>query len=82
MPSDIVIMMTVRIHLEQSNASYAAALPFIGLTVTVAALPLLARLLFHKRAEVAAPQVRDWMNTHSWLINIIACLIFIVIIIV
>jgi hypothetical protein len=23
------------------------------------------------------PKVRDWMNTHSWLVNIIACGIFI-----
>ncbi|WP_462204008.1 GAP family protein [Frankia sp. CcWB3] len=81
MPSDIVIMMTVGIHLQQNNASYAAALPFIGMTVTVAALPLLARVLFHRRAEAAAPRVRDWMNTHSWLINIIVCIIFIALII-
>jgi hypothetical protein len=26
------------------------------------------------------PAVRDWMDSHSWLINIICCLIFIVII--
>jgi hypothetical protein len=26
------------------------------------------------------PQVREWMNTHSWLVNIIACVIFIVLI--
>ena len=80
MPSDIVIMMTVGIHLEQNNASYVDALPFIGLTVVVAALPLLVRLLFRERAEAAAPQVRDWMNTHSWLVNIVACLVFIVLI--
>jgi hypothetical protein len=23
------------------------------------------------------PKVRDWMNTHSWLVNIIVCGIFI-----
>jgi hypothetical protein len=26
------------------------------------------------------PKVRDWMNTHSWVVNIIACGIFIVLI--
>lgn len=80
MPSDIVIMLTVAVNLEQNDAGVADALPFIALTVLVAALPLLARLVFHRRAETAAPGVRDWMNTHSWLVNIIACAIFIVLI--
>jgi hypothetical protein len=26
------------------------------------------------------PKVRDWMNTHSWLVNIIVYVIFIVLI--
>ncbi|MFF4233763.1 GAP family protein [Streptomyces sp. NPDC001820] len=80
MPSDLVIMATVGIHLETHGASYAEALPFIALTVLVAALPLLGLLLFHKRAEAAMPRARDWLNTHSWLVNIIVYLIFIVII--
>ncbi|MFC5749641.1 GAP family protein [Actinomadura rugatobispora] len=80
MPSDIVIMLTVGAHLEQHHLGVVAALPFLGLTVLIAALPLLALLLFHKRAERAMPGVRTWMNTHSWLINIICCLIFILII--
>jgi len=80
MPSDIVIMLTVGANLDQHNSSLAAALPFIAATVLVAALPLLAFLLFHRRAERAMPKVRDWMNTHSWLINIIVCVIFIVLI--
>ncbi|GAA2665667.1 GAP family protein [Streptomyces vastus] len=80
MPSDIVIMLTVGVHLEQSDSGYAHALPFIALTVLVAAIPLLARLLFHRRAEAAAPAVREWVSTHGWLVNIIACAIFIVLI--
>ena len=23
------------------------------------------------------PRVRDWMNTHSWVINIFVCLVFV-----
>ncbi len=80
MPSDIVIMTTVGVHLVQAGSSYAEALPFIGLTTLVAALPLLVRLLFGRHAEAAMPKIRDWMNTHSWLVNIIACVIFIVLI--
>ena len=46
----------------------------------IAALPLLVYLLFRSRAQRVMPQVREWMNTHSWLVNIIACGIFIVLI--
>jgi hypothetical protein len=70
----------VGVHLEQSDSGYAHALPFIALTVLVAAIPLLARLLFHRRAESAAPAVRGWVSTHGWLVNIIACAIFIILI--
>lgn len=80
MPSDLVVMMTVGVHLERTDSAFAEALPFIGLTTLIAALPLLAFLLFHRRAETAMPGVRDWMNTHSWLINIMACVVFIVLI--
>jgi hypothetical protein len=80
MPSDIVIMLTVGMNLEHNNAGVPAAIPFIAATVLVAALPLLAFLLFQKRAASAMPAVRDWMNSHSWLINIIVCLIFVAII--
>ncbi|QXJ22654.1 GAP family protein [Actinomadura graeca] len=80
MPSDLVVMLTVGAHLEQHDLGVAAALPFIGLTVLVAALPLLLLLLVHRRAVRAMPAVRTWMNTHAWLINIICCLVFIVLI--
>jgi hypothetical protein len=46
----------------------------------IAALPLLFFLVFHHRAVRAMPSVRDWVNSHSWLVNIIACLIFVVLI--
>ncbi|MGI5375124.1 GAP family protein [Streptomyces sp. CA-251387] len=80
MPSDIVVMLTVGTHLGQTDANFAEALPFIAATVLIAALPLLFLLVFHHRATAAMPHVREWMNTHSWLINILACVIFIVLI--
>jgi hypothetical protein len=80
MPSDLVVMLTVGVNLEQNDASLASALPFIGLTVLVAALPLLAYLLFRTRAQRAMPKVRDWMNDTSWLVNVIVCAIFILLI--
>jgi Sap, sulfolipid-1-addressing protein len=49
-------------------------------TILVAALPLIGFLLFHRRARRAMPKVRDWMNANSWLVNIVVCYIFIVLI--
>jgi threonine/homoserine/homoserine lactone efflux protein len=80
MPSDLIIMLTVGTNLAQNNAGLVAALPFIGATVLVAALPLLFFLLFHRRAETFMPKVRDWMNSNSWLVNIIVCGVFIALI--
>ena len=81
MPSDIIVMLTVATNLEQNGDSLAAAVPFILLTTLIAALPLLGYLLFHRRAVGAMPKLRDWMNSNSWLVNIIVCVIFIVLII-
>ena len=80
MPSDLIIMMTVGTNLAQNNASFLAALPFLAATVLVAALPVLFYLLFRSRAQQAMPKVRDWMITHSWLVNIIVCGVFIALI--
>jgi threonine/homoserine/homoserine lactone efflux protein len=81
MPSDVIILLTVGTNLAQSDASFSEALPFIGATVLVAALPLLAYVLFHRRAVTAMPKVRDWMNANAWAVNIIVCVIFIVLIV-
>ena len=80
MPSDIIVMLTVATNLVQNDEGFVEALPFIGLTALIAALPLLGFLLFHRRAVRAMPKLRDWMNANSWLVNIIVCLIFIVLI--
>jgi hypothetical protein len=79
-PSDFVVLMTVGVNLAQHNAPLLAAVPFIAATIFLAALPALAYLLFRRRAEVAMPKVRDWMNSHSWLVNIIVYFVFIVLI--
>ncbi|GAA3961789.1 hypothetical protein GCM10023085_50290 [Actinomadura viridis] len=81
MPSDIMVMLTVGAHLEQVDAGLGSALPFVGLTVLVAATPLLALVLFHRHAAHAMPRVREWMNSHAWVINVVTCLIFIALIV-
>ena len=79
-PSDLVILVTVGINLAQQNASLVGAVPFIVATILIAALPMLSYLLFRRRAERAMPKVRDWMNTNSWLVNIIVYVVFILLI--
>ena len=79
-PSDFIILLTVGTNLAQNNARLLAALPFIALTILIAALPVLFYLLFRRRAQRAMPKVRDWMNANSWLVNIIVYVIFIVLI--
>src|SRR5688500_15681574 len=79
-PSDFVVLMTVGINLVQNDASLLSALPFVVTTILIAALPVLSYLLFHRRAVRAMPKVRDWMNSHSWLVNIIVYVIFILLI--
>src|SRR5688500_11507285 len=76
-PSDLVILVTVGVNLAQNNASLLGAMSFIAATILIAALPVLSYLLFRRRAELAMPKVRDWMNTHSWLVNIIVYVVFI-----
>jgi hypothetical protein len=80
MPSDLVIAMTTGTHLQSEGHAYADAVPFIGLTTLIAALPLIFYLLFRRRATVAMPKVRDWMNANSALVNIAVYVIFIVLV--
>jgi hypothetical protein len=80
MPSDLVIAMTTGAHLQSEGHAYSAALPFIGLTALIAALPVLFYLLFRRRATVAMPKVRDWMNANSAWVNIAVYVIFVVLI--
>jgi hypothetical protein len=76
-PSDFVILLTTGVYLGSNDLPFVDALPLIGLTTLIAALPLLGYTLFRRSAEVAMPKARDWMNTHSWVVNIAVYVIFI-----
>jgi Sap-like sulfolipid-1-addressing protein len=80
MPTDIASMLTVGVNLAQNDDSLLVAVPFVALTLLIAALPLLTYLLLGRRAREAMPRVRDWMTANSWLVNIIVLGIFIVLI--
>ncbi|MEU6712514.1 GAP family protein [Nonomuraea sp. NPDC046802] len=80
MPTDLMAMLTVGVHLEHHGSPPGAAIPFLLATLLLASLPLLGYLLFRRRAATVMPEIRDWMKSHGWLINICACLLFIVLI--
>lgn len=77
MPTDIIAMLTVGINLTSNNLGFTDALPFLLLTTLIAATPLLIYLLFYKKAKAFMPKVRDWMNSHSWAINIAVYALFV-----
>ena len=80
LPADFVITMTTGMHLESEDQSFTAALPFVGATTAIAALPLAFYVIFRRRAETAMPKARDWMNANSWLVNIMLYALFIVLV--
>ncbi len=80
MPTDIIVMLTVGVNLAHHNAGLLTALPFIAATTLIAALPVGAYALFHRRAARLMPKVRGWMNANSWLVNVIAYVVFIILI--
>lgn len=81
MPSDLLVMMTVGVNLQQANAGVVDAIPFIVATVVIAALPLSAFVLFRRRAERAMPALRDWMTANAGIVNMVVCVIFIALIV-
>lgn len=79
-PSDVVVLCVVGLDVARGGAGFRAAIPFLLTTTLIAALPLLAYLLFRRRAARVMPAVREWTNDHGWLLNIVACLFFVVLI--
>lgn len=77
MPTDLITMSAVGINLASHGGSnYVRLLPFLLTTAFIAATPLLAYVLFRKRAVVAMPKVRSWMESNSWVVNIVAYVFF------
>ncbi|MGH2907474.1 MAG: GAP family protein [Solirubrobacterales bacterium] len=77
MPTDLVILVTCGLDLVSDKHSYLDAAPFIGLVALIASLPLLAFVLFHRRAERAMPAVREWIQRNAWAVNLFVYALFI-----
>ena len=81
MPSDEATMVAVGGTLAGHDKPWWHLLPFLGLTLLLLALPLLALLAFGQRATAALPKIRDWANQHSWIISEAVILIFVAIVV-
>jgi threonine/homoserine/homoserine lactone efflux protein len=80
MPTDLVSTLTVGQYLALHKLHFYDALPFVTLTLLIAALPILSYLIFKKRAERAMPSVQRWLDSNSWIINEAVIVFFIVMI--
>ena len=78
-PTDIVTSITVGTKLARDGDPWWQGLGFVAVTLFLLAIPLLFVLVLGKRAQVVLPKVRDWMNSHSWIVSEFVIGIFIVI---
>jgi Sap, sulfolipid-1-addressing protein len=78
-PTDIITSVAVGTYLAAHGDEWIDALPFIGLTLLFLSLPALTLLLLGERGQAFLPKARDWMNTHSWIVNEIVLALFVVI---
>ncbi|MFC7217934.1 GAP family protein [Streptomyces polyrhachis] len=76
-PTDILTSWAVGAYLASHDDPWWHLLPFVLLTLLFLALPVLLLLLFGRRGQEFLPKVRDWMNTHSWVVSEIVILFFV-----
>ncbi|MBX7269786.1 GAP family protein [Micromonospora sp. Llam7] len=79
MPADDLTMVTVGASAARHDLPWWHLLPFVLLTLALLALPLLALLLLGHRAAGVLPRIRDWANSHSWLVSEAVIAFFVVI---
>lgn len=76
-PTDIVTSVAVGTFLSAGGDPFWHYLPFLGLTLLFLASPALIVLAMGRRGQELLPEVRDWMNANSWVINEIVIGIFV-----
>ncbi|MEV4654586.1 GAP family protein [Micromonospora sp. NPDC049301] len=68
-PTDDLIMAAVGASVARHGLPWWHLLPFVLLTVTLLALPLLALLLLGHRAARVLTRMREWAEGHAWVVN-------------
>ncbi|MCO1596371.1 GAP family protein [Micromonospora sp. RHAY321] len=68
-PTDDLTMAAVGASVARHDLPWWHLLPFVLLTVTLLALPLLALLLLGRRAARVLARMRAWAEGHAWVVN-------------
>jgi hypothetical protein len=76
-PSDILTSIAIGSYLSNHGDPWWHALPFVGLTILLLALPMLLLFAFGARAQAFLPKARQWMNDNSWVVNELVLLLFV-----
>lgn len=77
MPTDIAATIATTSYLHQAGLEVVDGWPLVAGTVLLMALPFLGYTLLGERAKRAMPAIRDWLTTHSWLVNLVVIVYFI-----
>jgi Sap, sulfolipid-1-addressing protein len=77
MPTDIVAVISTVNFLHDNGLNVLHSWPVVAATTLLMALPILSFLLLGRRAREAMPGIREWLTTHSWLVNLVVILYFI-----
>jgi Sap, sulfolipid-1-addressing protein len=78
-PTDVITSFSVGSSMARDGNPWSYTIPFVLFTVFLLALPGLLVVVLGRRAAVFLPKVRDWMNTHSWIVSEIVIGLFIAI---
>jgi threonine/homoserine/homoserine lactone efflux protein len=76
-PTDIVTSVTVGARLARNGDPWWHVLGFVALTLFLLAIPAILVVVMGRRAQVFLPQVRDWMNTHAWIVSELVIALFV-----
>lgn len=75
-PADDLTMAAVGASVARHDLPWWHLLPFVLLTVTLLALPLLALLVLGRRATRALARMREWAEGHAWVVNEVLIALF------
>jgi Sap, sulfolipid-1-addressing protein len=78
-PTDIVTSTTVGIKVAREGDPWTDVLGFIGTTLLLLAIPAILVVVMGARAKTFLPKVREWMNSHSWIVSELVIALFIAI---
>ena len=76
-PTDILTSLAVGAYVSGQGESWFSIPPFVAVALLFLATPALIVVAFGERAEVWLPEVRDWMNNNSWVVNEVVLALFV-----